>query len=117
MAFNPREHRGIPLDERPRDPESVLLLVTGAAAAAIRNMSTPGPSDGVGMRIAPQGGDASLLAMTPARTPASDDEVVEAEGVRLFLDPSAAAVLQGKVLDARVDEQGSVTFLVHAPSP
>ncbi len=94
-----------------------MLILTGAAATAIRDLSSrselPG---GTGVRIAPRDGDASLLTLTPHAVPASTDEVVETEGVRLFLESSTAAVLRDKVLDARMDEQGSIGFLINAPS-
>lgn len=94
-----------------------MLILTGAAATAIRDLSSRSElPDGTGVRIAPQDGDASLLALMPAAGPAATDEVVETDGVRLFVEFSAAAVLRGKVLDARMDEQGSVGFVVNAPS-
>jgi Fe-S cluster assembly iron-binding protein IscA len=94
-----------------------VLILTGAAATAIRDLSSRSElPDGTGVRIAPRDGDASLLALTPAAGPASTDEVVETEGVRLFLESSAAAVLRGKVLDARMDERGSVGFIINTPS-
>jgi hypothetical protein len=88
-----------------------VLIVTGTAASAIRNLC----ADDAGVRIAPLDGDASLLAVTPADRPATTDEVVEAGGARLFLDCATAAHLHDKVLDARLDSQGSVSFLINAP--
>jgi len=41
--------------------------------------------------------------------PGEDDEVIEEEGVRVFLDPEAASLLEDKVLDASV-EQNQVAF-------
>ncbi|MDL4816263.1 Fe-S cluster assembly protein HesB [Actinomadura opuntiae] len=94
-----------------------MLIVTGTAASAIRTLSGgPGLPDSAGMRIAPLDDDASLLAVTTAERPASTDEVVEAEGARLFVDSAAAACLHGKVLDARLDERGAVSFLINAPT-
>lgn len=48
--------------------------------------------------------------MTP--DPEPDDRVVEVAGTRLFLDEAAAAALDEKVLDAGVDDEGSVSFAV-----
>ncbi|QKG19750.1 Fe-S cluster assembly protein HesB [Actinomadura verrucosospora] len=90
-----------------------MLIVTGTAASALRNLSC---RPGSGMRIAPLDDDASLLAVSPAERPASTDEVVEAEGARLFLDSAAAAYLHDKVLDVRLDDQGAVSFLITAPT-
>ncbi|MWA04081.1 Fe-S cluster assembly protein HesB [Actinomadura sp. LD22] len=90
-----------------------MLIVTGTAASAIRHLSA---RPGAGMRIAPLDDTASLLAVTPAERPASTDEVVEAEGARLFLDSAAAAFLHDKVLDVRLDDEGAVSFLITAPT-
>lgn len=95
--------------------ESGVLIVTGAAVTAIRDLSSEVP-DGTGVRIAPRDGDASLLTLTPVAGPATTDEVVETEGVRLFLELSTASALRDKVLDARMDDQGSVGFLINTPS-
>ena len=35
--------------------------------------------------------------------PAEDDEVIEAEGARVFLDPEAASLLGDKILDASIE--------------
>ncbi|MFB4298833.1 Fe-S cluster assembly protein HesB [Actinomadura sp. NTSP31] len=94
-----------------------MLIVTGTAASAIRHLSCgPGLPDSAGMRIAPLDHEASLLAVAPAERPASTDEVVEAEGARLFLDSAAAAYLHDKVLDVRLDDHGAVSFLINAPT-
>ena len=94
-----------------------MLIVTGTAASASRNLSGgPGLPGGAGMRIAPLDDDASLLAVTPAERPASTGEVVEAEGARVFLDCAAAAYLHDKVLDVRLDDKGAVSFLITAPT-
>jgi iron-sulfur cluster assembly protein len=43
--------------------------------------------------------------------PAEDDEVVEEQGARVFLEPEAASLLDDKVLDASV-EQDQVAFTI-----
>ena len=37
-------------------------------------------------------------------TPAEDDEMIEEQGARLFLEPEAASLLDDKVLDASVEQ-------------
>ncbi|MFC6884523.1 MULTISPECIES: Fe-S cluster assembly protein HesB [Actinomadura] len=94
-----------------------MLMLTGAAVTAIRNLVyQPDVPYGSGVRIAPHSDDESLLALTPSPLPAASDEVLETEGARVFLAPTAVGFLTGKVLDARVDEQGEVRFLINAPS-
>ncbi|MEO3824700.1 hypothetical protein [Actinomadura sp. B10D3] len=97
--------------------EFVVLILTGAAAAAIRNLSSQsGLARDGGMRIAPGQDDPSLLTMAVTDRPASTDEVMEVDGTRLFLEPTITATLRGKVLDARIGEHGHVVFVINAPS-
>ncbi|MFD0688078.1 Fe-S cluster assembly protein HesB [Actinomadura fibrosa] len=94
-----------------------MLILTGAAAAVIRNMSAESglPRAG-GLRIAPGDADASLLTMAVAESPASTDEVVEEQGARVFIASTTTTALAGKVLDARIGDQGHVVFVINAPS-
>ncbi|WP_314423113.1 Fe-S cluster assembly protein HesB [uncultured Microbacterium sp.] len=75
---------------------------TDAADAGLRIHSTPAPG--------PDGGARLAVLVTPDPEPA--DQVVEVSGTRLFLDETAAAALDDKVLDAGVDDEGSVSFAV-----
>ena len=63
-----------------------------------------------GLRIS-QGVDESL-ALTPVVGSEPGDQVVEEHGARVFLDEGAAAVLDDKILDAKVEPDGSVQFAV-----
>jgi len=82
-----------------------MLIVTHTAAEAIRTLldSAEVPQDG-GIRISmahQNGAQASLeLAVTPA--PMEGDEVLEEEGVHVFLDEVALVALEDKSLDAEV---------------
>ena len=42
--------------------------------------------------------------------PETTDAVVEVEGARVFLDAGAALALEDKVLDAQMEQDGSVRF-------
>ncbi|WP_144877134.1 Fe-S cluster assembly protein HesB [Microbacterium sp. 1.5R] len=75
---------------------------TDAADAGLRIHSTPDPG--------PDGG--ARLAVLVAPDPEPSDQVVEVSGTRLFLDETAAAALDDKVLDAGVDDEGAVSFAV-----
>jgi Fe-S cluster assembly iron-binding protein IscA len=63
----------------------------------------------------PQSPDA--LRISAAASPAENDQVIEAVGARVFLEPQAAAYLEDKVLDGRVDEQGKVHFTLGPQDP
>lgn len=47
-----------------------------------------------------------------AALPGENDQVIEEEGARLFLDPDAASLLDDRVLDARPVEENKVQFLL-----
>lgn len=90
-----------------------MLTITHDAAAAIDAVvdSAPTESDSAGLRIArgvtPDGQPGLQLAV--AEGPAEDDAIVPGEGTPVFLDAEAAAMLDDKVLDAKV-EGGQVGF-------
>lgn len=93
-----------------------MVTVTDQAAMAIRMLiENPEIPAGAGLRIAgdQSHGDDLELSVEPA--PGADDTVVESGGALLFLDPTAAAVLDHKALDARGDEDGGLQFMVANP--
>jgi Fe-S cluster assembly iron-binding protein IscA len=52
--------------------------------------------------VAERAGTRANFQLSVVRLPAEDDEVIEAEGARVFLAPEAASLLDDKVLDADV---------------
>lgn len=90
-----------------------MLTLTGQAVDAIKTLtSEPGLPADTGLRIASQGDDTSSLAVSLADGPQPGDEVVESEGVRVFVGSGAAPMLADKALDAQVSEQGRVSFML-----
>jgi Fe-S cluster assembly iron-binding protein IscA len=91
-----------------------MLVLTEAAAEVVESVTaTPQAQDGAGLRIessAPEPEDPGALRVTVAAGPSENDQVIEAAGARVFLEPQAAAYLEDKVLDAQVDEQGNAHF-------
>jgi iron-sulfur cluster assembly protein len=84
-----------------------VLTLTGQAVDAIRSLTTqPGLPAETGLRIAPQGGDGGSLALSISDGPQPGDEVIEEEGVRVFVHSDAAVMLDDKALDAQVDDEG-----------
>jgi iron-sulfur cluster assembly protein len=98
-----------------------MLVLTEAAAEAVKSVtSNPQVPEGTGLRIAPAAPDSDDPAgfqLTAALVPAEDDQVIEAAGARVFLEPQAAAYLEDKVLDAQVDEQGQARFSLGVQEP
>lgn len=87
-----------------------MLTLTENAATAVKGIMAQNTSaDEAGLRIAGADDPRAGFALTVA-TPEETDEVVEASGARVFLDPAASAALSDRVLDAKVDEQGGVRF-------
>lgn len=90
-----------------------MLLLTETAAEVVKSVtSTPQAEDG-GLRIAasaeaPENPGELQLSAEPQ--PSDNDQVIEAAGARVFLEPNAATYLQDKVLDAKVDEEGNAQF-------
>lgn len=91
-----------------------MLTLTETASSEIRNlMDSPEIPDGSGLRIAndPAAGG---LTLTLAAAPAADDQVLDDNGARVFLEQQAAVLLEDKALDAAQDTDGQVRFTVAA---
>lgn len=92
-----------------------MLTLTENAAAAIRTLTlqTDHPDDS-GIRIAPTTGESGMrsLGLTVADDPQPGDQVLEAEGARVFLDSDVAPSLDDKALDAQINAQGQVEFRI-----
>lgn len=88
-----------------------VLTLTDEAVTVIRDLtSRPGLPAETGLRIAPEGGDAGGLALSLSEGPQAGDQVIGEAGVQVFVQPDAAAALDDKALDARVNETGEVSF-------
>src|SRR5258708_31948071 len=100
-----------------------MLVRTKAAAEVVKSViPAPQTPDGTGLRIvstASEPEDPGTLQVTAAAGPGENDQVIEAAGARVFLEPQAAVYLDAKVLDAQLDEQGKAQFILgtHDASP
>ena len=88
----------------------MLTMTDNAADVVQKIVEQTVAEDQAGLRIS-QAEDESL-ALTPAPDSEPGDQVVEENGARVFLDAGAAAVLDDKILDAKVEADGSVQFAV-----
>ena len=61
--------------------------------------------------VAEQAGTQVNFQLSVVPVPAEDDEVIEEQGARVFLEPDAASLLDDKVLDAKL-EQNKVAFTI-----
>ncbi len=91
--------------------ESLMLTLTENATDVVKTITEQTTeSEAAGLRISKQESDPSALGLTPVESPQPGDQVLEADGARIYLDEAAAAALANEVLDAKVDESGSVQF-------
>ena len=87
-----------------------MLTLTDTAAEAVKNIVARVPqADNGGVRIR-DGGPATGFELSVAKAPEPDDTVVVTDGARVFLDRVAAHALDDRVLDAELDQDGSVRF-------
>ena len=98
-----------------------MLVLTEAATEIVKSLtSTPQTPEGTGLRIAsssPKPGDPGALQVTAAARPGENDQVIDAAGAHVYLEPRAAAYLEDKVLDAQIDSEGQAHFSVGLQAP
>ena len=88
-----------------------MVNLTIRAATEIRNLAgRSGRPDTAGLRITSD--SPGSLRLSLAAVPAEDDSVVDASGVRVFLDQRAASLLDDKTLDVATDTDGRVHFAI-----
>lgn len=92
----------------------MLTLTDNATALVTTLVRRRTDTEGAGLRIhtsdqPTQTGEARLAADVVV-TPEPDDQVLDLPGAPVFLEGEAAIVLDDKILDANVDEEGAVSF-------
>ena len=93
---------------------SALLTLTDDAVEAVKHIvsSSDEFSETGGLRMVAQQTEMQMsLELSVVQLPAEDDEVIEEQGARVFLEPEAAALLDDKVLDVTV-VQDQVAFTI-----
>jgi iron-sulfur cluster assembly protein len=91
-----------------------LLALTDSAVQAVKDIisSSEQLSETGGLRlVAERAGTQANLQVSVVSLPAEDDEVIEEQGARVFLEPEAASLLDDKVLDASV-EHNQIAFTI-----
>lgn len=88
-----------------------MLALTQDAVEAIKHVAPPG----AGLRLytaeLPPDGAQHVLQVAVVEEPGPDDQLLDAEGAQVFLDPIAADLLDSMVLDAKL-EGTAVRFAV-----
>ena len=86
-----------------------MLQITPAAAEAIEGITRAGPgSAAVPIATLPQAstngsGAVAVFDFYPTPEPGDEDEIVEVQGVQVFLEPEVVPLLDDKLLDAELD--------------
>lgn len=90
----------------PRRPRPQLMSITEAAAERVRDLITKRGKPTLGVRIGVRTKGCSGLSYTLeyADEKAPADEVVEAHGVKLLVDPKASLFLIGTEMDYEVEK-------------
>lgn len=89
-----------------------MLVLTENAQTVIRDLTAqPELPQGAGLRIAPAPGSAGELQLSLETAPTPGDEVIDEEGVRVFIEPETATLLSDQTLDAQVTDEGAGFYL------
>lgn len=90
-----------------------MLVLTPTASAVIENLvARAADPQTAGLRIDSAADRDNEFAVAVTPQPHPGDQVIETGGARVFLESRASIVLDAKVLDAQVGEQGAVTFAI-----
>jgi Fe-S cluster assembly iron-binding protein IscA len=87
-----------------------MLTVTENAKAIVKEITEKSPEEVTALRITSDGGEGSAFAVTAVGAPEPGDQTIEEGGATIHLDANAAQQLDDKILDAAVDQAGSVQF-------
>ncbi len=93
------------------------MTVTEAAAARVRELIARADKPVEGVRVGVKNGGCAGMSYTMdlAETPQKGDEVVEANGVKVLIDPKAVLFLLGTTMDFTVDKL-SARFVFKNPN-
>lgn len=87
------------------------LTLTENASSVVKAIVAQSDSESGGLRIAVEG-DAAEFSISIVPEAQSDDTLIENDGAQVFLDANATTALADAVLDASVEDDGSVNFSV-----
>ena len=85
-----------------------MLALTENVTEIVKQLTAEVPEMS-GVRFAAEP-DGQSLSVSPADQAAPTDQVVEQDGATVYVDGSAAQLLDDMVLDGGVDEQGNIQF-------
>ena len=87
-----------------------MLALTENVTEIVKQLTEEVPAMS-GVRIAAEP-DGQSLSVSPADQAAPDDQVLEQDGATVYIDAPAAEMLDDKILDGGVDEEGNIQFAI-----
>ncbi len=90
-----------------------MLTLTDSASTVVKTIieRTPDVTDAA-LRISASEAGATDLTLAVATEAEPTDTVIVSSGAKVFVEQNAALVLDDKVLDAQVDDEGGVRFSI-----
>ena len=85
-----------------------MLALTENVTEIVKQL-TEEVSDVSALRIATEP-DGQSLSVGPADQAAAGDQIIEQDGATVYVDEAASIMLDDKILDGGVDEQGNIQF-------
>jgi iron-sulfur cluster assembly protein len=99
------------------DPQPATLNLTDAAASKLRELTAEEPNPAIGLRVYVYSGGCSgfRYGMMLEDSPTTDDQVMQANGVKVYVDANSAQYLGGAEIDY-VDTLMGAGFTVNNPN-
>lgn len=99
------------------DPQPTVLSLTDAAAAKLRDLTKEETNPEIGLRVYVYSGGCSgfRYGMMLEDAPTADDRILEANGVKVYVDGNSVTLLQGAQIDY-VDTLMGAGFTVNNPN-
>jgi len=110
-------NRGRRLDKRTlTDREGApWLTLTENARDIVRSLiAQSSDAEAAGLRISAEDTAVGAFQVSVVTSPGEDETVVEEDGARVFLEPTAAFVLGDMMLDAQLGQEGALQFALVA---
>ena len=99
------------------DPQPTVLSLTDAAAAKLHELTKEETNPDVGLRVYVYSGGCSgyRYGMMLEDAPTAEDKVLEANGVKVYVDGNSVSLLEGSQIDY-VDTLMGAGFTVNNPN-
>ena len=99
------------------DPQPTILSLTDAAATKLRELTAEEPNPAIGLRVYVYSGGCSgyRYGMMIEDAPTADDQVLEASGIKVYVDTKSIDLLRGSQIDY-VDTLMGAGFTVNNPN-